>query len=78
MKKDISYGAAYGEDRSQPKNNLVNQVSERCYISTWTLEERKKKNSIANPQSMLTKKWWHKGRRWDPVVNAFLLYHESE
>lgn len=50
MKKDISYGAAYGEDRSQPKNNLVNQVSERCYISTWTLEERKKKQYCQPPE----------------------------
>lgn len=50
MKKDISYGAAYGEDRSQPKNNLVNQVSERCYISTWTLEERKKKTVLPTPR----------------------------
>lgn len=43
MKKEISYGAAHGEDRSYSKNEFINQVSERCYPSTWTLGERKKK-----------------------------------
>lgn len=55
MKKEISYGAAHGEDRSYSKNEFITQVSERCYPSTWTFGERKKKNA-AKSQSVLTEK----------------------